>query len=210
MKEEIKKAMSELDNLIDNKSEFRWTNRAKSIKVLVNKETADFGKLVICVKRGYIEVYKKLGTYPKISCRSFGRILLNLDDPNFVSEHINGNPLDCRISNLRICKQNENNKNRKPYSLKTKYKGLNIGNDWKSVSVEIQNNFIRNRILFNQTVIEKLGAMVYDVMAIKLHGEYSRLNFDKRKYSDEMVEFIYDLIKENISQIDKSNTYTPT
>lgn len=51
------------------------------------------------------------------------RFLLNVPD-NKITDHINGNTLDNRINNLRICSQSENSKNRVYKSSKGKIPGV--------------------------------------------------------------------------------------
>jgi hypothetical protein len=93
-------------------------------------------------------------------------------------DHINGNKLDNRVANLRICTHSQNQCNRpKPSVSPWKYKGI-----YKN-----GNNF-GSRICLNQKTI-KLGtyktqeeaARAYDKAAIKLHGEFAFLNFPEER-----------------------------
>lgn len=190
----------EIKLLVDEKSELRYTGKHKLYMILVDKECPNYGSLIVKGKDGYIEVCLRKRQSPgNYSIRSFGRFLTGLTDRSKVIDHINGNTLDNRMCNLRICDAGKNIKNRKPYSLKTRYKGLNIGNDNKVIFVEIQNEFKRTRVYLGRELIEKIGAIIYDCMAIQQHADYSRLNFKDTKYSDDVVMFILDLIKDNIS-----------
>lgn len=205
----IQKLMNDLDQLVDENSEIRYVNTEKKAKILVDKDCADIGFLRVFERNKYVNVVKSLGKHPKYFYKPIGRILLNIEDKTKIAEHINGNPLDNRRCNLRICDQGKNTKNRKPYSLKTEYKGLSIGNNWKSLCVEIQNEGIRYRVQFNQSLIEKIGAIIYDVMALRLHGEFSRTNLLKSEYEKDICDFLYDIVKNNISELDKRPIKNP-
>lgn len=196
----LEKAVIEINNLVDEDSELRYFNKAKKWQILVDKDCIDVGYLIVSVQNRYIEIHKRNRKDGRYFTTSLGRVILGIIDKTKVCEHINGNPLDNRRINLRVCDQGKNTKNRKPYSLKTGYKGLSIGNNMKSLAVEIQNDFIRSRVSFNQVVIEKLGAVIYDCLAIKFHKEYSRLNFEKEEYEKPALEFILNLIADDITQ----------
>lgn len=93
----------------------------------------------------------------------------------FVVDHINGNSLDNRKSNLRICKQKQNVWNRK--SVKgsaSKYKGV----DWYAASgswrayIKIDGKQKHLGCYKN----EDDAARAYNKAAIEYHGEYARLN----------------------------------
>ena len=58
---------------------------------------------------GYAVIRKKIGDKKKTL--RLHRLIMNCPD-GMVVDHLNGNPLDCRKSNLRICTQAENSKNR--------------------------------------------------------------------------------------------------
>ncbi len=53
------------------------------------------------------------------------RVVLGLTDPRVLVDHINGDPLDCRKSNMRRCKHGENRRNRgEQRNNKTGFKGV--------------------------------------------------------------------------------------
>jgi len=90
-----------------------------------------------------------------------------------VVDHVNGDKLDNRKSNIRLCSQSQNAKNQKlRVDSKTGYKG-----------VCEQSNKYRARIKHNYRQIElgifdtaKEAAKAYNKAAKKYHGEYARLN----------------------------------
>lgn len=96
-----------------------------------------------------------------------------------IIDHINGNGLDCRRSNLRACKHRANACNRKAHpGKKSKYKGVQWhaykrgGGTWY---VEIRRGHTRRVKSGFDT--EEAAARAYDEMAIRLHGRFARLNF---------------------------------
>jgi hypothetical protein len=96
-------------------------------------------------------------------------------EPGCLIDHINGNGLDNRRSNLRPCTHAENSRNsRKHRSLTSQYKGVS----W-SVSHNRWQVFIRsggsNQHLGNfKSEID--AALAYNKAAMALHGEFACLN----------------------------------
>lgn len=90
-------------------------------------------------------------------------------------DHINGNPLDNRRLNLRVCSQGENSKNMsKHFDSVARFKGLSRTPNGKW-EVRICHDYKAIRIgLF---IDEVEAAKAYDRKAKELFGEYARLNF---------------------------------
>lgn len=89
-------------------------------------------------------------------------------------DHANGDPLDNRRSNLRICTAYENNKNRKRNSKSsTKYKGVNIhkyGRYKATIKCDKVEYFLGT---FDA---QEDAAYAYNEAAKRLHGEFALLN----------------------------------
>lgn len=88
-------------------------------------------------------------------------------------DHINGNTLDNRRENLRICTNSQNVCNKGNYKNSiSKYKGVCPRKDkWLT---QIQRNGIKMYIGLYET--EEMAAHQYNLAALDLHGEFARLN----------------------------------
>lgn len=110
-------------------------------------------------------------------------------DADKVVDHENGNGLDNRKENLRLCVGYENSRNTRVDNQHT----LNSSSKYKGVSWDNHRNRWRTYICINGkikwlriTSDEKIAAMVYDLAAIKYFGEFACLNFpDARDRIDE-------------------------
>ena len=88
-------------------------------------------------------------------------------------DHINGNGLDNRKANLRICTLQENNCNKNKYKKGTSiYKGVS----WNKSREKWRAIIRREHLGFFKT--EHEAAKVYDIKAKELFGEYAKLNFE--------------------------------
>ena len=109
-----------------------------------------------------------------------------------IVDHVNGDPLDNRRSNLRICTAAENARNHKKQDLinkspcSSRFKGVTLSTNktpygnyyyWRAqITVDGVNKYI------GQYETEEEAACMYDLAAQKYHGEYARLNFDGAAY----------------------------
>lgn len=105
------------------------------------------------------------------------RFILGLSSKDKIEvDHINGNGLDNRRSNLRPCTRGENSRNLKKRSDNTSgYKGVCWTNDRKKWIAQIQFNGKHWRIgRFNNKID---AALAYDRVAKEKFGEFAKLNF---------------------------------
>lgn len=129
------------------------------------------------------------------------RLILGIaGDPDKYADHINGNTLDNRDENLRVCTLKENMRNRKmSRKCTTGFKGAYIHkrtyvkkdgtvvNEVKyipSISVD------KKRFVFGTYKTPEEAAYVYDQVAMQLFGEFARTNFnydDSTDYIDMKV-----------------------
>lgn len=94
--------------------------------------------------------------------------------PGVDVDHINGNGLDNRRSNLRVCSHSQNMSNRaRPSSNSSGYKGVSReGSRWRAyVTTD------GHRMYLGTFDRPEDAARAYDNAASRLHGEFSQLNF---------------------------------
>lgn len=102
------------------------------------------------------------------------RFLLNAPKNKEV-DHINGNTLDNRKCNLRLCEHAENMRNRKMNkNNKTGYKGVSLRKDKNLYTAEIQIDYKTVHLGFFKS--SKEAALAYNKKAIELYGEFAQLN----------------------------------
>lgn len=101
------------------------------------------------------------------------RYIMNCPD-GFCIDHINGNSLDNRKLNLRICSFRENSRNVKKQS----FKGITKTKNGK-YQVQIQHN--GRHIVIGVFSVESEAARVYDFAAAMLFGEFANFNFSFSK-----------------------------
>lgn len=88
-------------------------------------------------------------------------------------DHINGNGLDNRRCNLRLCTNSENKRNQiKKPGLIYKYKGISLINGKWAAAIKIHGE----QIYLGRFLSEKEAALAYNEAAKKYHGEFARLN----------------------------------
>ena len=97
-------------------------------------------------------------------------------------DHINGNKLDNRLVNLRICTQSENlgNRHTTKDNKTSDYYGVSkhVERRWKTNAVSWKAQINRNGTHYSKRFFSEIdAAKQYDEWAKKLDGKYARLNF---------------------------------
>jgi hypothetical protein len=94
-------------------------------------------------------------------------------DPRVFIDHKNGDTLDNQRYNLRISNHSTNAMNMRKHRGASQYKGVcKEGNSWR---VQIWKN--NKRVFTVLTPNERHAALIYNLNAPALFGEYARLNF---------------------------------
>lgn len=106
------------------------------------------------------------------------REILGLTDKKVFCDHINGNKLDNRRLNLRICSKSQNQANRRGYkNNKSGFKGVYWDKVRGLFASEIRFNNQRFHLGRFASIIQ--AAKAYNVAALEYHGAFSRLNIIK-------------------------------
>lgn len=101
-------------------------------------------------------------------------LLMNYPEKGQI-DHINGNKLDNRRSNLRICSHQENNRNKSKAKGKTsKYKGVWFDKSRNRWQAYIDHEYKRYHLGRFKTEIE--AAKAYNKKAKELFGQFAKLN----------------------------------
>jgi len=108
------------------------------------------------------------------------RMIINAPIGTMV-DHINGNPLDNQRANLRLCTNAQNQQNRKTKGKgKSDFRGLSFRKKWNTWEIHVRVNGRQTYIGSSKNEIE--AAKLYDIAAIKFHGEYASTNFPRENY----------------------------
>ncbi|WP_442951534.1 HNH endonuclease [Paenibacillus sp. GYB004] len=119
------------------------------------------------------------------------RLILNAP-PDKLVDHINGNGLDNRKCNLRLCTHQQNSWNSNIGRGSSKYRGVNMVDSgiW---SARIKDS--RGSVELGKFSSEYEAAMVYDIAAKLLRGEFSKPNIPDAAYSDSLFRKVLFRIK---------------
>ncbi len=103
------------------------------------------------------------------------RFILNTSK-KIETDHINGNKLDNRKSNLRVCTMMQNRKNRrKQCGVYSNYKGVYWSKGSKKWFVSITSNKKRFYLGLFKNKIK--AAIAYDKKSLEVHREFAKPNF---------------------------------
>lgn len=110
--------------------------------------------------------------------RQFHRVKLGLINSELQVDHANGNGLDNRRSNLRLCKKLENSRNTKIRTDNTSgYKGVTFKKANNKFRAFIYTNYKQIHLGYFSTAKE--AALAYNQKALELFGEFAKLNIIK-------------------------------
>lgn len=148
--------------------------------LLNNKDFLIFDKEDIVFINSYKwRVSKKL-KYVKTTIKNktylLHRLLLNLKE-NQIVDHKNGNPLDNRRSNLRICNNSQNQANKFKKIGLSKYKGVSYDKNSKRVKRWMARLEHKGKnITIGRFLTENEAALAYNKKALQIWGNYSIIN----------------------------------
>jgi len=120
----------------------------------------------------YVGVYEKTGN-GRYSNRYLHRMVMNAPK-NLMVDHINGNRLDNRKENLRLCSVQNNSVNKKG---RMGYKGIYFSKDTKKWIAQITKRYHTKSLGSFKTPEE--AALAYNKAAKRIHGKYAFLNIIK-------------------------------
>jgi len=107
---------------------------------------------------------------------------LILDNPHTMQvDHINGNKLDNRRSNLRLCSPSQNSINtykRKQLGLTSRFKGVSFWTHKRGYSYWRARN---NKKWLGYFKTEKEAAIAYDKYVKERYGKFARLNYPNQE-----------------------------
>lgn len=134
---------------------------------IVDKEFSYLDKFNWCLKDG--------GPITTEKPKYMHRFIMPPPQDQFV-DHIDGNRLDNRLSNLRLCTKAENNRNKGLTKSNTLgYKGVSYNSKIRKYRARVYKDYVSHSSKYFASAKE--AALAYDKLAKKLHGEFARVNF---------------------------------
>ena len=145
----------------------------KGIVVMDAEDEHLLDDMAVDIKKGYVRT-RSNKTHKR---QSLHRIIMQPLSV-FVGDHINGNTLDNRKENLRVCTIQENARNNKGHSgRKSPYKGVYFDTHAKGVKKwRAYTRINGKRLWFGYHMTAELAAMEYNIRARELFGEFAKLN----------------------------------
>ena len=129
---------------------------------------------------GGIRVHTVKGrTYHSTKQTSIGLHQMIMQTPKgMYTDHIDGNPLNNKRSNLRVCSNADNCRNRGINKNNTHgYKGVSYDGRRPHAPWSARVGFNYKRVYVGNYATKEEAARAYDKKALELHGEFARLNF---------------------------------
>lgn len=133
--------------------------------------------------RKYSKYIYLIGSGREIRGKPFHRMIMKANKEEIV-DHINGDTLDNRKQNLRICSIKENNRNRKmPITNTSGYKGVSFDiyhyNHGAKKCWVAQITCNDKRIKIGRFMTREEAALAYNEAATKYFGDFARINIMK-------------------------------
>jgi hypothetical protein len=156
--------------------EIKVESKGQIYKVLVDADDYErlsrFRWFMTKNKRGYMYAVRSLDRRRQISMH---REIMNPPKDRMV-DHANGNTLDNRKSNLRVCSRAQNAINSiKARSAEQRFKGVTFNKADQCFHAAITQDRQVKYIGSYRTAME--AALAYDKFAMHIHGEFAKLNF---------------------------------
>lgn len=127
--------------------------------------------------------WTRSGYYGISRTKRNGNLLLHrfiMDAPSeLLVDHRDGNTLDCRKSNLRLATHTQNcfNRAKRVRGHSSRYKGVRAHHaKWQARIVQGG-----RQVSLGHFSTEELAAHAYDEAALRLHGDFARLNFARER-----------------------------
>lgn len=150
------------DEDYDKVKDYKWTYNGRYAVANIKSKTTNMHRLIIMY-------YKEI---PKEQ----------------IIDHIDGNGINNKKDNLRICSQSNNQMNKSKTSSKTtsKYKGVCFDRNHGKWNACLEKTIHTKRKKFNLGLFESEleASIVYDINAIILFGEYAKTNHSRDNYKD--------------------------
>ena len=166
--------------VVRDKVKIIYGTKGEEIKV-DDEDYENLSKLNWNCFTGYARTYRRRKSEGnKLKSELMHRIIMGLPTELMV-DHINGNKLDNRRCNLRLCNESQNGANRR--------KSIVHNNDYLGVTYHKRDNRYQTQVRhkgkryycgYFKTAEE--AALAYNKKASELHGEFARLNILKDKY----------------------------
>ncbi len=124
----------------------------------------------------------KTRTYLRVQGLQIARLIMSCPD-GMVVDHINGNTLDNRRHNLRICTVTENNQNtRKKTNTSSRFKGVNRNKNKKYNCWSAYLRMGGKTVNLGSYATEEDAARAYDIVHLTKSGIYAKTNFPVESY----------------------------
>ena len=107
------------------------------------------------------------------------RVIMGLIDPDFIVDHISGDPLDNRRANLRVVSKQQNSWNKAKTGSKTfsQYKGVSDYSARSAINPYRSQIDVSGRTVYlGAYPTEGEAAHAYNAAALEHFGEFARLN----------------------------------